>query len=85
MKESKLPLDCYGFREGSLRSKAASLYAKGATREEVKAQIGVTHLVVLAELEAKGYTIIKKKIKVGKGRRQYRYTIGGKYEKTEKV
>ena len=69
-------VDKYGFESGSLRSKAAALYEKGATREEVTAVIGSTSLAVLTELKQKGYTIHKKRVRVGKNRPHYKYTIG---------
>jgi len=72
-------LDKYGFVEGSLRSQAAALYEKGATREQVKAALGsVAQLNVLAELEAKGYKILKRRIRIGKSRPHIQYTIGPK-------
>jgi hypothetical protein len=79
----KIELDKYGFRIGSLKSRAADLYSYGATREEVTAALGSTQLKVLTELESKGFVIHKKRIRVGKNRPHYRYTIGDKNEKVK--
>lgn len=68
-------LDEYGFKAGSLRSQAASLYAKGATREAVKAALGVTMLNVLTELEQRGFEITRKRVRVGKSRPHIQYQI----------
>lgn len=75
------PHDEFGFDIGSLKSKAASLYKKGATRLQVEEAIGNPCLNVLSELENKGYTIIKRKVRIGKNRPHYLYCIiGGKNE-----
>jgi len=76
--------DKYGFIAGSLKSKAVSMYEKGATRLDVEKATGYARLVVLQELKAMGYTIIKKKVRIGKNRPHYLYRIGGRNEKEEK-
>jgi hypothetical protein len=58
-----IPVDQYGFKVGSLRSKAAALYTFGATREYVKLRLGSTQLNVLSELESKGYKILKTRVR----------------------
>lgn len=63
--------DKWGFRDGSLKSKAAALYAakKGATLEEVKEALGSVQLNLLKDLEAKGHKV--KKVKEdGEGKRK---------------
>lgn len=65
------PRDKYGFREGSLKSQAASMYASkgGATLEEVKDKTKSVQLNLLKDLEAKGHKV--KKVKEdGEGKRQ---------------
>ena len=70
-----IPVDQYGFKVGSLRSKAAALYTFGATREYVKLRLGSTQLNVLSELEKKGYKILHTKVKVNKKNPHIKYTI----------
>ena len=52
-------LDRFGFRLGSLKSQAATMYAskKGATLGEVKAALKSTQFNLLTELEGKGHRI----------------------------
>ena len=76
--------DEFGFIAGSLKSKAAAMYRKGATRVVVEEALGDPVLNVLSELEELGYKITKKKVRVGKARPHYRYTIGGKNEEENK-
>lgn len=67
-KERKQPvrdpakLDDFGFRKGSIKSRAAALYAakKGATLKEVKEAVGSVQFNLLTELEEKGFTIDRK-------------------------
>jgi len=69
---SKVQLDKYGLKVGSLRSKAAALYAskKGATLQEVSEKLdSSTQFNVLKELEKKGFTV-ERTTENGKGRRQ---------------
>jgi hypothetical protein len=70
-KRAKAEVDGFGYREGSLRSKAAALYSnkKGATLAEVKEKLGSVQLNVLKELEGKGYKVKKAK-EAGEGTRQ---------------
>ena len=70
--------DEFGFIAGSKKSKAASMYRRGATRIEVEDATGYARLVVLQELRVMGYDIIKKKVRIGKNRPHFLYTIGGK-------
>ena len=66
-----IPKDKFGFREGSLKSRAAAMYAvkKGATLEEVKEALGSVQLNLLKDLEGKGHTVKKTK-EPGEGKRQ---------------
>jgi len=64
-KKAKLPpagLDDYGFRKGSIRSKAAVMYAsaKGATLAEVRAKLGGTQYNMMTELKKRGFKITTK-------------------------
>jgi len=77
--------DKFGFIAGSLKSKAVAMYEQGATRLAVEKATGYARLVVLQELKAMGYTIIKKKVRIGKNRPHYLYTIGGRSEKETKT
>jgi hypothetical protein len=73
--------DEFGFIAGSMKSKAAMMYKRGSTRVEVEEATGYARLVVLKELREMGYKIIKKKVRVGKNRPHFLYTIGGKNER----
>jgi len=77
--------DEFGFIAGSLKSKAAAMYKIGATRVAVEKATGYARLVVLHELELMGYVIHKKKVRIGKNRPHYLYTIGGRNEKGKKI
>ncbi len=77
--------DEYGFIAGSLKSKAAAMYKTGATRLAVEKAVGYALLNVLHELEIMGYTIHKKKVRIGKNRPHFLYRIGGKNEKEKKT
>lgn len=62
VKQPKVPVappDKFGFRTGSLKSKAAAMYAskKGATLAEVKAALNSAQFNVLTELEAKKFKV----------------------------
>ena len=75
--KAKGKTDQYGYREGSLKSKAAHLYAtgKGATLAEVKSALGSVQLNVLTELKNKGYEVETSKVD-GSGSRQHtRYKL----------
>lgn len=70
-------LDQFGFRTGTMKSKAAAMYAskRGATLAEVKAELNSTQFNLLTELEAKGFEIIKRS-EDGEGKRKItRYKI----------
>src|SRR6516162_5548017 len=71
-------LDEYGYRKGSIRSKAAHLYAskKGATLAEVKAKLGtVTQYNVLTELQKRGFELRRKAERNRDGRDVTRFFI----------
>lgn len=64
--------DEFGFRKGSLKSRAAALYARkdGATREEVVAELQSSQLNLLKELEEAGqFVVTKKKEEGSKGKK----------------
>jgi len=69
--------DEFGFKCSDLKSKAAAMYKLGATRLQVEEALGNPYLTVLAEVESMGYTILRKKVRVGKNRPHFRYTIIG--------
>lgn len=52
-------VDEFGLRKGSIKSKAAAMYAsaKGATLAEVKAKLGSVQYNVLKQLEERGYKL----------------------------
>ncbi len=82
-KGEKVPLDRFGFREGSVKSKAAAMYAdgKGATLAEVKEALGSVQLNLLKELEGKGFTVTKKREAQEGQRPSTRYKLSGKASK----
>jgi hypothetical protein len=63
-KKEATPLDDFGFRKGTIRSKAAAMYssARGATIMEVKAKLGSVQYNMLLSLEQKGFKLIRKEI-----------------------
>lgn len=63
--------DTYGYRVGSLKSKAAEMYSskKGATLEEVKTALGSVQLNLLKDLEQRNYKVKRLK-EAGDGKRQ---------------
>lgn len=71
------PKDEFGFIAGSLKSRAAAMYRLGATRLQVFEALNDPCLNVLAELESMGYTVTRKKVRVGKNRPHFKYTIVG--------
>lgn len=75
--KATIPLDAYGYRVGSLKSKAAGLYGAngGATLSEVKAKLGSVQLNVLTELGAKGFKIKKVKEDGEGSRKVTRYIL----------
>lgn len=63
-KKEATPLDDFGFRKGTIRSKAAAMYssARGATIMEVKAKLGSVQYNMLINLEQNGFKLIRKEI-----------------------
>lgn len=82
-KGEKLPLDKFGFREGSIKSKAAAMYAdgNGATLAEVKKKLGSVQLNLLKELEGLGFKVTKKREAEDGKRPSTRYKLSGKASK----
>ncbi len=72
--------DLYGLRKDSIKSKAASLYARksGATLEEVKEVLGSVQLNVLVGLEAAGHKVEKKRVERDGQRPVTRYYLKNK-------
>ena len=70
-RKAATPLDAYGYREGSKKSLAAAMYAskKGATLEEVKAELGSVQLNLLKDCEKQGFKVERTK-ENGTGKRQ---------------
>jgi hypothetical protein len=77
--------DKYGFEVGSLRSQAAALYEKGATRVQVKEVCGTNMLNVLELVREKGYKVKVQRVRVGKNRPHFKYTIMPKDSNNEEV
>jgi hypothetical protein len=75
--------DAFGFKKGSLKSKAAAMYsrANGATLFEVKTALSSSQLNVLGELEGKGFKVVKKKEPGAGSRPITRYVLSGKPSK----
>lgn len=70
-------VDAFGFRTGSLKSKAAALYASGngATLSEIKAKLKSSQFNLLTELKAKKFKI-KRTLVPGVGaRKATRYQV----------
>jgi len=70
-KAKETNLDAFGYRVGSLKSKAAAMYAskKGATVDEVKAATNSVQLNLIKDCEGRGFKI--KRVKEnGSGKRQ---------------
>lgn len=70
-------LDRFGFRLGSIKSKAAGMYAskKGATLAEVKDACDSAQFNLLTELEGKGFKIERTPISGPNDRKVTRYHI----------
>lgn len=68
-------LDEYGFRKGSIKSRAAAMYKKGATLSEVKEEIGSVQFNVLGELEKAGFKIKKTEVEGKNGRSATEYKV----------
>ena len=69
-------VDQFGFRKGSLKSKAAAMYAKGegATLSQVKEALDSVQFNVLTELREKGFKITESQAK-GVNRPITRYKV----------
>lgn len=76
----KAELDAYGYREGSLKSKAAAMYAskKGATLDEVKDALGSVQLNLLKDLEGRKFKVRREKEEGSGARKVTRYFLVGK-------
>lgn len=72
-----LPLDDFGFRKGSIRSKAAALFSRpqGATLNEIKAKLGSVQYNTLAELKNKGFKVTSKEEDGKSNRPQTRFWL----------
>jgi hypothetical protein len=70
-------LDTFGFRKGSIKSRAAAMYAKGkgATLAEVKEAVGSVQFNLLSELRANGFTVETSEVKNANGRMVTRYKL----------
>lgn len=57
-------VDAYGFRKGTIKSKAAAMYARkdGATLAEVKKALGSVQYNVIKQLEEKGFKIRRSEV-----------------------
>lgn len=73
-------LDQYGFRKGTLKSRAAAMYAskKGATLAEVKAALDSTQFNLLTQLEEQGFTVERTQVDGDGPRKVTRYKLGAK-------
>lgn len=76
-KGKQLPVDAFGFHEGSLKSKAAGMYADkaGATVAEVKEKTGSLQLNLLKQLEKGGCKVKRTKENGPTGRSVTRYHL----------
>ncbi len=72
-------LDTWGFRKGSIKSKAAAMYAKGngATLSQVKAEVGSVQFNLLTELKEAGHKVDVEQVKAN-GRLVNRYKLVAK-------
>lgn len=70
-------VDAYGFRKGSIKSKAAAMYAKGkgATLNEVKVALGSVQFNLLNDVKEKGFKVETTEVKGHIGRMVTRYKI----------
>ncbi len=68
--KTAIPLDDFGFRKGTVRSKAAAMYARpnGATLSEVKAKLGTVQYNALTEVKNRGFKVTTKE-EAGEGNR----------------
>lgn len=72
--------DAFGFREGTVKSKAAAMYASkdGATVDEIRDALNSVQLNLITELEKRGFTVKREKEKKPSGRIITRYFIEAK-------
>lgn len=77
---SSSKLDEWGYRPGSLKSRAAEMYAReqGATLEEVKSALNSVQLNLLKDLEGRGFPVRREKEDGKGGRKVTRYFLGHK-------
>lgn len=70
-------LDKFGFRTGSLKSRAAHMYASkhGATLADVKGALHSTQFNVITELEGKGFVVERTPVSGDKDRKATRYHV----------
>src|ERR1700721_3245921 len=73
-------LDAYGFRLGTIKAKAAAMYAKGkgATLADVKEALGSVQFNLLTEVKERGFTVEEADVKGPTGRIVTRYKIVAK-------
>ena len=73
-------LDAYGFKVGTIKSKAAEMYARkeGATVDEVQVELNSLQLNLLTTLEKQGYEVRREKEKRPSGRLVTRYFLSAK-------
>lgn len=71
------PLDAFGIRAGTIKSKAAAMYSKGkgATLAEVKKSLGSVQFNLIGELAGKGFRVERKEEKGPGGRNVTRYRL----------
>jgi len=73
VKAKATPVDAFGFRKGSLKSKAAAMYAAkgGATLAAVKAKLKSTQFNLLTELKARAKEFrVERSLVAGVGKRK---------------
>ena len=75
--KAAVALDAFGLKAGSLKSKAAAMYAtkKGATTGEIKATLGSVQFNVLTTLKKRGHTVTKTLEKGDGTRKILRYKL----------
>jgi hypothetical protein len=73
-------LDQFGLRKGSIKSRAAAMYAakKGATLNEVKEALESTQFNVLTELEGKGFKVTRTLVSGIGARQATKYHLSAK-------
>ena len=55
----KVTKDTYGLRLGTLSSRAAEMFTKGAKMAEVKKETGINHYNLLRKLESSGHKVTR--------------------------